>query len=315
MPKPRIDPAHAIHWIVDWDGTLTTRDTLDALVHVASRAKSETAVLEAWRRITSAYLSDHASTLKALFPNGTLPSTVVAERSLLEKLKAVERRSLDRVIQAGLFKDLNTSIMEKGGSECVKGGEVRIRTGASECLRHIRKRIERHGYDLDAIDVLSANWSQYFILGCLKATLDDAGLQGSVAGTDESLPFVSIYANELVFSNSATQDSSHQLLSSADKLAYLQNLRLSNPYTMRPIPVVYIGDSWTDFESLLAADLGICIRDDPLGSSQATLKDSFERLSIECPHITEWEKCGEWSVVWARGFDEILKWVKECLDG
>lgn len=360
MPKPRIDPARAIHWIVDWDGTLTQRDTLDAVVNVAHQIKPQAKVLEAWKRIVSAYYDDHASTLNTLCPNGTLPSTVLAERSLLRRLEDVERRSLARVAEEGIFKELSTSMMQDGGGRAVRSEVVRIRPGVSHFLKHIRKRIDGQDYDVDAIDVLSVNWSQHFIMGCLRATLEEVKLQGHVAPTEDSpstkmndsasygvvgqhwglarseqlralytgypeykakcelfdqSPFVSIYANELVLPNSLSKNLSHQIVSSADKLAYLQNLRLANPYTMHPTPVIYIGDSWTDFEALLAADLGICIRDDPVGSSQATLKGSFERLGIECPHIMEREKCGEWGVVWARGFDEIVEWTRDCLHG
>ena len=75
-------------------------------------------------------------------------------------------------------------------------------------------------------------------------------------------------------------------------------------------PKVYIGDSWTDIESLLAADLGICIRDDPMGSSQRKLAEALERLSIPCPRLRDWEQNDEPSVVWVSDFGEIMDWIE-----
>lgn len=79
-------------------------------------------------------------------------------------------------------------------------------------------------------------------------------------------------------------------------------------------PIVYVGDSWTDIEALLAADLGICVRDEPLGESQRQLTDALERVGVRCLRLRE---LGEWRVgegrgeegggrvVWVRDWEEI----------
>jgi len=73
---------------------------------------------------------------------------------------------------------------------------------------------------------------------------------------------------------------------------------------------VYVGDSWTDIECLLAADLGICIRDSPMGSSQAKLAEALTRLGISCLRLKDYKDADEWGVVWASDFAEICDWVE-----
>ena len=48
---------------------------------------------------------------------------------------------------------------------------------------------------------------------------------------------------------------------SLDKLRRLLKIKNSHG-TLESQPLIYVGDSITDFECLLEADLGICIRDD-----------------------------------------------------
>ena len=79
--------------------------------------------------------------------------------------------------------------------------------------------------------------------------------------------------------------------------------------------IVYIGDSWTDFECLLAADLGICTHDDPPTSTQRKLMDSFQRVGVHCPHMQDLKEADDWGVVWAEDFTEILQWARRLDEG
>lgn len=57
--------------------------------------------------------------------------------------------------------------------------------------------------------------------------------------------------------------------------------RCSDHTRVRPL-VVYIGDSTTDLECLLAADVGICMRDaEAMGSSQRELAETCVRIGVE----------------------------------
>ena len=60
-------------------------------------------------------------------------------------------------------------------------------------------------------------------------------------------------------------------------------------------PILYVGDSSYDFDALIAADVGICVQDDPMRSGQRELKETLERVGLEVLHLSPaaWVKRGE----------------------
>ena len=292
---PVSEPTRPIHWILDWDGTITRRDTLDALVSIAASAKPDSHVLEDWQRVSDAYISDYNDAIKKLAPGGELPKTIQNEKRLLLALSSVEQASLDRVSAAGIFAGLTRQLIEEGTKNLINSKNVELRKGFASFLDSAQKRPH------DRLDLLSVNWSRQFIGACLRAA-------------DKPVQKSSICANELdgIEGNmvshghiSPKNDAEMLIISSADKLRYLNKLR-DQPTSGR---IVYIGDSWTDIECLLEADLGICIRDEPLGSSQKKLADRLQSLGVRCPHLSDWRHADESQVVWARDFTEIQDWA------
>jgi hypothetical protein len=337
MPRPALRSHRAIHWILDWDGTLTSHDTLGALVNIARDARHVVGIQGKWEDLGRAYREDHEAALQACAPDGKLPATVLDERRLLRRLGEVERQSVDRVVASGIFEGLKSGDLQHGAVKAIASNDVQLRTGCLDFFAHIHSRIDAQEADLDAVDVLSVNWSQQFIAMCLNAsnaalapnpqfdlrhTANSHAKIGlsksqqlrehitSTAGQDyaDTQPFaMPIYANELALRQSGRP----RLVSSDDKLYYLQRLRRINPYTMKPIPIVYLGDGWMDLECLLAADMGICIRDTPLTTSQEQLQGSLNRLGIRCPHVSDWDECDEWAVAWAQDFREVESWMEQ----
>jgi 2-hydroxy-3-keto-5-methylthiopentenyl-1-phosphate phosphatase len=304
--KPPIDPSLPIHWILDWDGTITRRDTLDALVSIAASSKPKSPVLDEWKRVSEAYMADYTAALEKLAPGGRLPTTIHEEHNLLKALESVEQKSLDRVSSSGIFAGLTRELIDEGAKSVVASGKVEIRRGYSQFLQHTQTR----GHD--NLHLLSVNWSRIFISSCLSA-----------AGTPVQQGL--IYANELdgigkglVSSGkiSPDEDAEIHVISSDEKLEYMTRLRRidceskDKSLDSSP-PIVYVGDSWTDIECLLKADLGICIRDEPMGSSQRKLAERLQSLGVRCSRLRDWRDTGEWQVVWARDFAEILAWVEE----
>jgi hypothetical protein len=276
-PSPHSKP---IHWILDWDGTLTQKDTLNALVAIAAAIKPTFPTHDRWKSVVDAYLNDYTSTLASLTPNTTLPRTLDAESKLLKDLKPVEQRSLDRVSESKIFEGLTRDSLANGAKKAVQSGEVSLRPGSLEFLQSIATTN-------DTVHILSVNWSRHFIASCLAA----AGIN-----LDPEL----IFANELAgieegeaSSGQISPDASRKIIASDDKLRYLEMMRNMG--------------SWTDVECLLAADIGICIRDEPIGSSQGKLAEAMERLGVACVPLLGGD---EGSVFWARDFVEILKWAR-----
>ena len=289
--------ASPIHWILDWDGTITKKDTLDALVNISAAANPGFSTQDRWNDVSKAYMDDYTATLSQVAPDGKLPTTVSGEKHLLAQMKPVEQRSLHRVSSSGIFAGLTKEAIEAGAKQAIDSRAVEVRSGFLGFSRHIR-----HDRVDDGLTLLSVNWSRHFIQSCLSAS-------GTV-----DLPSKSIFSNELENIESgdpstgaivpAAPNCESLVMSSGDKLERMERLQELKGQK------VYVGDSWTDIECLLAADLGICIRDSPMGSSQAKLAEALTRLGISCLRLKDYKDADEWGVVWASDFAEICDWVE-----
>ncbi|KAH7073061.1 HAD-like domain-containing protein [Paraphoma chrysanthemicola] len=288
-------PKGPIHWILDWDGTMTQKDTLDALVNIAASTKPNFPTHERWKNVVAAYLNDYAATLETLSPDGALPTTIEEERKLLKDMKPVEQRSLDRVAASKIFAGLTARHLEDCARIAIRSGEIALRTGCVDFLRSLSDEGTSKG---DTLHILSVNWSRHFIASCLKAAGAEIDTSIILANELEGIPEGRASTGQI------SPAGSMKIVASDDKLLYLEKLREDSP-----APVVYVGDSWTDIECLLAADLGICIRDERMGSSQRKLAEALERLSVDCPRLRTGLPEDESEVVWARDFTELLRWV------
>ncbi|KAK5011470.1 hypothetical protein LTR28_002328 [Elasticomyces elasticus] len=102
---------------------------------------------------------------------------------------------------------------------------------------------------------------------------------------------------------------------SADKLERLRFIQRPTDSAKSPElcaesapSIVYVGDSATDLECILAADVGICIRDEPMGTGQKELAATFDRLGVAVLHINECQATNTSAtplVWWARDLQEI----------
>jgi phosphoglycolate phosphatase-like HAD superfamily hydrolase len=302
-----------IHFVLDWDGTITKKDTLDALVTIAADAKPNFPTQERWKSVVDAYLSDYTSTLDRLAQNGKLPTTLEAEKKLLQDLKRVEQRSLDRILQSRIFKDLTREQLFHGANLAISNGSVSLRPGAQHFIRSIRDS------NPHALHILSVNWSRTFISRCLEYSGAEIPknfiLANELGGLDAGRPAT----------GGIGERGDIKIISSGDKARYLEMMREARQAegvltgngvksvdvgdSRKLGPLVYVGDSWTDIECLLAANVGICMRDEPMGSSQGKLAEALGRLGVECPHLKDLSEDAKGQIVWARDFVEIQKWV------
>ncbi|EMD90849.1 hypothetical protein COCC4DRAFT_31887 [Bipolaris maydis ATCC 48331] len=296
--KPLFEKDRPMHWVLDWDGTITKKDTLNALVSISAAEKPNFPTMDHWKSASQAYMDDYAATLKQLVPTGALPTTITEEKQLLARLKEVEQRSLDRVHSSAIFTNLTHQGIESGASRVIESDQVQLRTGFPSFFKHIQSR------ERDAFVMLSVNWSRHFIHSCLAASkisvASHAVLSNELDGISAGLPS----SGRIINAASGEPD---PIVSSGDKLQIFEQMQEVNG------PKVYIGDSWTDIECLLAADLGICIRDDPMGSSQKILADALTRLGVPCPKLRDRRQHTERGIVWARDFTEVLEWMENGL--
>ncbi|KAL8871545.1 MAG: hypothetical protein Q9174_002648 [Haloplaca sp. 1 TL-2023] len=145
---------------------------------------------------------------------------------------------------------------------------------------------------------------------------------------DVDINDIDIRANEIVGGKSGRMNRYFEeagrrgeggLWTSGDKRAVMDEVVVEGERGM----VVYVGDSVTDLECLIGADVGICVRDvdedgEGMGSEQRGLEETLGRLGITCSWIgemcaTDVEEAAtregkgkqEASLWWARNFDEI----------
>jgi hypothetical protein len=157
------------------------------------------------------------------------------------------------------------------------------------------------------ISILSVNWSESFIRASLKAAAQEAVPNGNLL---PALDDLTIAANEISGIHEPGGSSGH--LTEANRAIIRTSFdKLSNFPSREGFLNIYIGDSATDFDSLLAADLGICIRDDPMGSSAKTLAETMLRVGQEVQHVGEITTRQQLSlsrsnVLWAQDLAEIV---------
>ncbi|KAF1964995.1 hypothetical protein BU23DRAFT_490978 [Bimuria novae-zelandiae CBS 107.79] len=348
MSRPLIATNQPIDWYLDWDGTITKDDTLDALVNIAVRKKIDANIQEQWESLGFDYMVDYSEIYGEYIRD--LPTTVPAEKEFLKAVEAAERRSVDRVSDSGIFQGLNEDDIKDGAKDTVQNDEVQIRPGYVDFVKnlmHWDRNIEQmtgvgtirgqRGQKprRELFTILSVNWSARFIEECLKSaaawggqyrkkpticanelenipSLEDSERRRSeYDGPGDLFPEAPPSTGRIV----PGPGQQSRIIFSRDKLERFSRTEAPNA-DGNPVPKVYIGDSWTDLECLLAADLGICIRDDPMGGTQQKLAQSLDRLGIECPRLLdilyiehEEPKANDWSIVWARDFREIMVWL------
>ena len=293
-----------IHWVLDWDGTITKRDTLDTLVSIAASSKPDFPTQKHWERVTKAYLEDYTETLEKLAPGGTLPSDVAKEKDLFQKLKIVEQRSLDRVSDSGIFAGLTEEQLKEGARKAITSQQVQLRAGFTTFLEWVQTLQTQQNHKFG---ILSVNWSARFIAAALEGANAQVDLGDILSNELEGL------ADGIPTTGHIVPAADTMITASADKLQQLERIREANKVSGNPRLIVYVGDSWTDIEGLLDADLGICIRDDPMGSSQRQLAEALERLGVACPQIQHCKDADQCNIVWAKDFTQIKNWAETQL--
>lgn len=275
--------------ILDFDGTITTKDTIEPLVQSAISLQhpslppsqlSQTPEAEAWSNCKSQYLADlsaHYEKENHKPSDGdavTGPIGLEREQRSLEALKDVEWASVQRVGESGIFRGFSRESFRDMGKAATaddpEGGNdraVAVREDFPEfVLWLVKKKRAQWG-------VVSVNWSWRWVRGVLEAALSDVGgFNGYpvVANdVDSSTGMIIGYPLHMVCCNhleTMSNTNYHQLnrkrthlLTTADKLL-AQKITLFN-FDLgfeSPKPLtIYIGDSPTDLSPLLHADIGI----------------------------------------------------------
>lgn len=215
----------------------------------------------------------------------------------LRGLRGVERRSVERLEGAGVFRGVRRGEVE--------GGEVELRRGWGRVVG-LEGGVE--------VGVVSVSWSREWVRGVLRAGLTkeaEVGEGGKKEEMGRRVEELGIVANEFSFDGVGGMGrywgrGEGGIWTSEDKARVLREVHGVGGDGDGRVSV-YVGDSATDLEALMLVDVGIVIRDEEMGSSQLGLKQLVERVGVECRWIgefgREWE--GKRALWWARDFDDV----------
>jgi hypothetical protein len=302
-----------ISLVLDWDGTITVKDTMFAYGKIAdtrdARLNRELNGSKIFGEFGRAWMDDYSAHEEAYSPKSHERTQVAQESAWLKSLSVVETRSADRVESTNFFTGVIHNDISVAAKILLDSGDVSLRTGWNDVFRraHEGAKGSTQPTIISNVSILSVNWSEAFIRASLKAAANRLPHNNIL---DYYFDHLDIVANEIrgVFqlggsSGQLTHPNHAVIRTSSDKL---QNFKAQEGFHN-----VYVGDSATDFDCLLAADLGICIRDDPIGSSARTLADTLSRMGYSVQHVDD---VGTWqelstsrsNVLWARDFNEIL---------
>ncbi|KAJ6783860.1 hypothetical protein PWT90_05488 [Aphanocladium album] len=278
MLRARLRALSKMHLIFDFDGTVTTKDTIGHLASagIAAQKLSRGANLQpAWDSLVQAYLADYDAYRAGYAPAAPGRTSIEQEKRFLGGLRDVELASLRRVGEVAIFKDLAVAAMRRIGADAVQNGHVELRPGFGRLVRAAREQ----GWP---VSVVSVNWSVDFIRGAAGDILreDDAVVANGTRDEDGSIYGPAALGGDL-------------LVCAPDKARAMRQLGSRGGGA-----VVYFGDSATDLECLVEADRGVVLAD-----GESSLLKTLRRVGFEVPHVVSEKK----QIVWARSFDEVLE--------
>jgi hypothetical protein len=298
-----------INLVLDWDGTITTKDTMFAYGKIAdirdARLGREQNGSKMFQGFGKAWMDDYSKHEQAYRPTAHERKEVAEESAWLKSLSSVESSSAERVESSGFFTGVTHSDISTAAKEILKDGAVSLRPGWQDLF--LRAQDGSSSRSISRISILSVNWSESFIGASLKAAASNSVPNSNLLPILDNL---TIAANEI--SGLHEPEGSSGRLTEANHAIIRTNFdKLQNFPSRQGFLNIYVGDSPTDFDCLLAADLGICIRDEPMGSSARTLAETMSRVGHVVEHvdsIKSWQQLDtpKPKVFWAKDLSEVV---------
>ncbi|KAI1476367.1 HAD-like domain-containing protein [Daldinia eschscholtzii] len=274
---------------LDFDGTITVEDTVGELANFALRVRADEGedLQKEWDAVVTAYVDDHSAHADGYHPPPHARSLPAQEVDYLRHMKTVETRSLGRINDCRLFRGISPTAFREAGRDLVRKGTIKLRPGFT---RFVQERL-KGGW---RVWVLSVNWSSAFIEGAcgelsgVKVIANDVREDGSIAGPPILNPGgdVSRHGGE-----------PRNLTNSHDKLDAMKAVLEAEGLAGKPS--VYFGDSTTDLECLLAADMGFVVSD----KEDSSLLKTLRRIGKEVPHVREQGPTS--SLAWTSNYEDI----------
>jgi hypothetical protein len=298
-----------INLVLDWDGTITVKDTMFAYGKIAdirdARLGREQNGFKMFQGFGKEWMDDYSQHEQVYSPKAHERKEAAEESAWLKSLSSVESNSAERVESSGFFTGVTYSDISTATKELLRDGAVSLRPGWQDLF--LRAQDSTSPESISSISILSVNWSESFIRASLKAAASNSVPNDSLLPTLEKL---AIAANEISGLHEP-EGSSGRLTEANHAIIRTSFDKLQNFPSQQGLFSIYVGDSPTDFDCLLAADLGICIRDEPMGSSARTLAETMSRVGQVVEHVDSmktWEQLNtpKPNVLWAKDLSEIV---------
>lgn len=234
--------------LVDWDETITEKDTLSLLADAAYQSKPGDDAIPNWSFFVDSYIREYTTHAGNFGDRNTLDQELL----FLKSLEMIDLSSVNRVESSGLFRGTFKTYLEQQASN------VKVR----ESWWSIYDRCTQIGVE---VIILSVNWSACFIKAAFK-----------LHGCEN----VEVYANEIDFDDCGVgtghlSKGQYTLRTGQDKASILQEIKAMN----RGSRVIYVGDSSTDLPALLGADIGVIM------NTGKGLIEKCRKLKILTEHI------------------------------
>ncbi|KAE8452099.1 hypothetical protein EG329_001566 [Mollisiaceae sp. DMI_Dod_QoI] len=288
--------APRIGFILDFDGTITSKDTISALANFAlsfqkSRGRELSGV---WDNIITKYSDDYSKHVEKYRPGKEERETLEEEVGFYRSLREIELKSFERVSKSGLFQQIEEQDWKEFGHDAVRTGAVVVRQGFQEFVSVVSGHKLKWG-------VVSVNFSSHFIKGVLS---EDLGAENALLSVlaNRSTREGSIIGPEL------NDDRLCRVLATSDA-KLLSMKRLLHHWTGASenengfSRLIYIGDSGTDIECLTAEGvMGIVVSED----GESDLMKRLKHIGITVVHVDNILRGSQDELYWARNFNEIV---------
>lgn len=320
-----------IHLILDFDATLTVNDTIVLLREIPlqrnKRLSREIFPVPAWSALESAYTEDYARHKKGESAGAASDrSRPVVERArdysqMLARRRVLEEQSMKRLEEWNFFRGVVRTDVCKAAETVVRDGRLKTRDHWTELLRlFTRKEGQAEAAAASKVSIISLNWSATFIRQSLLEALklqsrDDPELFKLIT---YDLQIHSCEIKGLNEPNGSSGQMQADVLSSDDKLKYLPPAsgRSSAIHPERkPDPtapyLVYVGDSATDFDCLMAADTGVWLNP-AANAEEAKMRcdQCFKPMELKvrpASEVDQGNELAENELVWAQNFEQITQ--------
>lgn len=291
------------HIVLDFDGTITTEDTIENIAQAAIKWRKTPEgggvdMTAAWQRIKDSYAQDLAEYQKK--SDKSRRRSWGSELRYLRGLRAIEFRSTQRVKDSELFKGFAEDTSRRlynAGREDIETGRVKLREGFTELMQHLNELpgpVQLH--------IVSLNWSASYICGVIGPLGPMAISTITANEIDAEGPIIPGYACE--------PGEVGLLLTGEDKVWATDHIIRS----LHGVCDLYIGDSLGDL-ACLRAFRGIAIAPGDDQPRDTSLIEALKRVQGPVFHILNLSKESKTAKArWAHSFEDVLVYLRDYWD-